>query len=1031
MLRAEGGFAYGAVNADVNVFQGRGPMWVLTEHRPSEQPDTATLLSQPSRMLNARFQIVDFIGRHRELDELTRWRDQSGSAVGVRWLHGPGGQGKTRLAAELAQRSAAVGWKVITTALQGTVFRSSERHEDLRLTDSAGLLVIVDYADRWPLSQFSWLFSNKVFSQGGPVRVLLLARTIRPWSAVRAELAKPPLLADTTDQALEHLSDGDLRERERMFTAARDAFAARYGLADPAEVATPSLKHPDFGLTLGLHVAALVGVDAHVEGVRPPADMVGLSVYLLDRERGHWTALYERHLEGLDFHTRPSKMDRAVFTATLTGPTTYPHAEAILRSVGLETHLDQLLDDHAVCYPAADGEAVLEPMYPDRLAEDFLALHLPAHNVAAHPPAPWAPSILDILVAREADGRPPAHAARVMTFLTAAAARDRWPHVASHLNRILAADPGLALEAGSAALIALADLVDLDWAVLFDIHAHLPSDRHIDLDAGMAAIALRYADGIIARTRDPLLRAYVLNSAAVRLRHAGMREEAATASEAAVSESRRAGVSPGPHVTQAKLYLLLHAQALINHSSNLGDLERWDSSREAAEEAIALLGKLPRKEAARHAAHRALALNNLGRAWAGLGRWDQALKATDEAIQTYRVLVRNDPDQHEPGLARSLSNAATQFSELGRPEDAVRAAQESLGIRRRLAGGSPATHLPDLAKSAMNLGAKLAQSGRRDQAGQPAGYAVDVLRELARDNPSAHDADLAGALIALGFQLEVREPEMARKATLEAVEIYRRLVAVNRSAHEPGLAAALTNLGKQLSLLGDLEAVQATTEAMSLYHGLARDNPAAYEPDLAMTLHNLSVQMLDLLHQPFAAYDLARDAVELRRRLRNDNPAAHLPALAMSMSHMARVAWILGHRDEALAASEKAQAMYRKLTRDNHVMHGPGLAQALVNHAAFLLDAGRPRSALNAAEEAVEIHRALAGTTDGSGLARALTTLTKALMRTGEHADRARSSLSEAIEILRPLAGQRPREFGGLHTEALNISQKLNGDEPS
>ncbi|MFD7500122.1 hypothetical protein [Streptomyces sp. NPDC059850] len=62
---------------------------------------------------------------------------------------------------------------------------------------------------------------------------------------------------------------------------------------------------------------------------------------------------------------------------------------ALLAWIGLERPL-RLLTDHGTCYPAAEPGAVLEPLYPDRLDEDFLALSLDGHRVTGYPAAPWA-----------------------------------------------------------------------------------------------------------------------------------------------------------------------------------------------------------------------------------------------------------------------------------------------------------------------------------------------------------------------------------------------------------------------------------------------------------------------------------------------------------------------------------------------------------------------------------------------------------------------------------------------------------------
>jgi len=65
----------------------------------------------PSRLLSARYRLVPFAGRDDELADLAGWRDD-GASMAVRLVHGPGGQGKTRLAARFAASSAAAGWAV-------------------------------------------------------------------------------------------------------------------------------------------------------------------------------------------------------------------------------------------------------------------------------------------------------------------------------------------------------------------------------------------------------------------------------------------------------------------------------------------------------------------------------------------------------------------------------------------------------------------------------------------------------------------------------------------------------------------------------------------------------------------------------------------------------------------------------------------------------------------------------------------------------------------------------------------------------
>ncbi|MFE5097419.1 hypothetical protein ACFRCI_45885 [Streptomyces sp. NPDC056638] len=112
-VRAEGGFAYGAIGADIHVFGDGMPLYLLENWSQAPPTDPDFLGQLPSRMLNARFAVVDFTGRREELADLYQWREK-GPRLAVRWLHAPGGAGKTRLAEHFAQESDAAGWKVVT-----------------------------------------------------------------------------------------------------------------------------------------------------------------------------------------------------------------------------------------------------------------------------------------------------------------------------------------------------------------------------------------------------------------------------------------------------------------------------------------------------------------------------------------------------------------------------------------------------------------------------------------------------------------------------------------------------------------------------------------------------------------------------------------------------------------------------------------------------------------------------------------------------------------------------------------------------
>ncbi|ORT56407.1 tetratricopeptide repeat-containing protein [Streptomyces sp. CB03238] len=856
-IRVESGFGYGVVGADLHVFPDRGPVYLLGERPTAPAPDDTWLLHQPSRMLNARYRLVDFTGRERERAELAAWRDAPGPRLSATWLHGPGGHGKSRLADEFAAESAAAGWKVVTaTHGPGAVLDTSqESGADLRPHGARGLLLMVDYADRWPVSHLTWLFSNRLLARSLPTRLLLLARSATAWPAVRSALED--VMAGTRDQELSPLGapGGDPRARSAMFVAARDCFAARYGVPDPAVIAQPKdLESPEFGLVLAVHMAALVAVDAHVRGEQAPNDLAGLSAYLLNRERRHWSRLWENRLEGLDFSTAPSDMNRVVFAAALSGAVSPEDGSALLAGIGLERPL-RLLTDHGTCYPASEPGAVLEPLYPDRLAEDFLALSLDGHRVTGYPAAPWAAPTARTLSARGPDGAVAPSVTRGLTFLAAAAAPGRWPHIAGHLEEILRQDPSVAVAAGSAALTALAETT-LPASVLASVEACFPEFGQLDLDAGIATFTARLVAERLPDTADPAERGRLHQSLGFRLGRAGRAQEALAADEEAVRCFRKAAAagahpagSPSSSPSTAAFSSAAPqtaptatlATALLHLTQHAFDADAPDRALHAAEEAAALFQDLAGADPAAHEPGLALALAQVGRGLAAAGYPDRAMAPTEQAVGIFWRLTATRPGQYETGLALALNSLGIFSWRLRRLSDAVAAQARAIEFARRgLAAGPPAGSLlarafvlgeAELAQCLGNLAVLLWASRRREEAVTALEEAVTTARRLAAVAPSVHEpvlADLASQLVTyLGRLQRWRE---ALVLADEAAGITARLAAADPVRYESGHAKILRQSAQaRLGTGGDLAAARRDADtSVAIYRRLAAEDHAQY-----------------------------------------------------------------------------------------------------------------------------------------------------------------------------------------------------------
>ncbi|MER5471993.1 tetratricopeptide repeat protein [Streptomyces sp. NPDC002685] len=635
------------------------PAYRIEDFPATPRPVSARVLAeQPSRLLRAVHQVVPFTGRRHDLDELGRWRDDPSPEPAVRLVHGPGGQGKTRLAARFADLSREAGWTVWQAAVNET------GADPIAISPTpetgTGILLVVDYAERWPTPDLRRLLQEPLLhSPCAPVRILLLARPAGIWWE-----SLDTWIGDTLDVPAElhpllPLAD-DPSARAALFHEARDRFADHLGmLPGQADRIGPPLDlntDEDYAQILTIHIAALAAVDAHLHHESAPTNPARASAYLLKRECTHWSTLHQRPSQPLS--TTPDAMGRIVLTATLTRPLARAHGQTALDRIGLADSTaaaNTLLDDHRYCYPPPVADpartvTVLEPLYPDRLGEDFLGLTTPASPDAPDTPHPvpgavtddWAHQAAERLLLDPTNTAAP-WTRDALTVLIETARR--WPHFATgQLYPLLKNHPELALHAGGTALAALAGLDSLDLTVLEAIEPHLPEGRHTDLDVGIAAITTRLARHRLATTHDPATRARIHETLAVRQSYAGLRDEALTAGQDALQAWR--------DLTQT-------------NPTHQPDLAR--------------------------------SLSNLGAWLSAAGRREEALTAAEEAVEIGRRLAAGNPAAYDPDLARSLTNWAWVRHEAQQdPSGALRATGEAVEIYRRLVTAVPAQFISPL-----------------------------------------------------------------------------------------------------------------------------------------------------------------------------------------------------------------------------------------------------------------------------------------------------------------------------------------------
>jgi tetratricopeptide (TPR) repeat protein len=937
------GVGAGVIGADLHIYADGVPLYLLVSHAPAARAGDAWLRELPSRMLNARFRVVGFTLRRDEGASLHQWR-RSDEPLAVRWLHGDGGQGKTRLANQFADEAAIIGWKVIHAIHgPGTILPLERPQQDLRLGDASGVLMIVDYADRWPLTDLILLLANKVLRQGVPARVLLIARGTDGWPGVRAILADDAAASDQQLLALETQH----RQREEMFTAAWRSFAAVYGISDPPAVPEAGLlDNPDMGLTLAIHMAALVDVDSRLAGREPPRGMEAMTVYLLDRENLHWASLYGetgRHSDR-PYRTPPEVMNRTVFTAAMTGPLPIEGAARVLGRLRFRDDAGQVLHDHGMCYPAAPGSrgGALEPLYPDRLAEDFLALTLPGHT-ADYPSQAWAETAAQTLLTGGRDLL--RWLPRSVTFLAAAA--HRWPHVGEqHLYPLLRSKPQLLLAAGSGAIITLTSIDTLDMRVLEAAEPLLPEDSNVTLDIGAAAITERLTRHRLPAETDPVKRARMFGRLSWRYTNAGRALDALEAAQEAVAILRRL---PPQQQHQHRDAL---ARMLANLGGKLSEVGRHDDGLAATTEAASLQRVLAREDAARHAPDLALSLHNIGVQLRQLGRLPAALPPTEEAVRIYRSLAGWNLERHLPALAGVLGTLGTLLSDLDRAEESLAATTEALAIRQRLATEEQQAHQPDYAVSLANLGAQLSEGKQWHDALAQTEKAMYLQEQVSNANKASYEpARLALAHNHAGQLWELGRHDEAVAEALTVVDGYRSLAASLPDQYETLLATALANLGKFQLMLNDPRALATLQEAVEIRRRRTGTAAEARVVHLVLALTDLAAALAQRGRYS-DAFDVAREAVERQRGEGQATSLTAQQALAPALTVVGAIAAEMGHLEDALDAMREAVGLYRLLADRHPASSRPKLAAALGNLSLVLRASGQEHEAAEAEREA-------------------------------------------------------------------------------
>ena len=245
----------------------------------------------PASLLRPERAVVKFAGRESELEALRAWCAPE-AARSVRVLVGAGGVGKTRLALQLAAEFKAAKGRRRSRDARGAWLVKAGREGNAvpaaRGVCSGPVLLVVDYAET--RAGLEGLLAA-VLADGGPVRVLLLARSLGEWSERLAEESDNEVARLFTESPSVQLDApvNQAKSDAELATAALPDFAAALGVPVPQQVVFESAagRVP----LLVLHAAALVAVLRSAAAAAPQQVVVREGEVLgelLEHEARYW-----------------------------------------------------------------------------------------------------------------------------------------------------------------------------------------------------------------------------------------------------------------------------------------------------------------------------------------------------------------------------------------------------------------------------------------------------------------------------------------------------------------------------------------------------------------------------------------------------------------------------------------------------------------------------------------------------------------------------------------------------------------------
>lgn len=834
------------------------------------------------RFLSWRTRLAPMHGRQRERDSLIEWATQAGG-VRVRLLSGPGGAGKTRLAAEVAQALRDRGWVAGFTSLNaGKVLPLS----------ASGLLLIVDYPEE-NRQQLREVLAQLARSEDlpSPLRLLLVSRRDLDWWQEDIDAAHA---ADVCDSQSVELVNLDEAEMVALFEAAVDRLAAHLQQAKPT-VAVERIRawraaNPE------IHALPLFTLAAAIHFVFSP-DAFGLGGPDIVR------ALVRREKLRLDNIGRASGLGE--------------HGAS--RLTGLATVAGGL--DVAAIRNLARPE--MELGLPDLSCVVDAVGRLP-HWEHDRLPAP-TPDIIGAAMLREILEERADMAPRWLWSVIEQCSAE-WVDRIERVGRDIATVHGAQDDQLSKWLVhMLADDAERA-AVLRPVLDQSAPRVTLDLAVAVGTRQLR-------ATLPPARRANVLSHLSRLLALIGQPYEAVDAIAEAIRILRTLEAEHPDEIAPA-LAGCLNVQATRLHE--VGDLY----GALAAMRASMALTDDTSTRAELVVTRR---LSNLAAHLSAIGDNDEAVRVTEEAIRCYRTLcAREDGERVDHDLAQALHNLASlrreQSTDVDELDLTVGLQREAVAICERLAHADPRLE-HEVATGLLELSACLAKAGNLREAMTAAERALPIAQRLAAMNRPRDLHTLASAYDAIAHRrAEKGDYPGAAVAARRAIEVFQQLAQqLPQVQHQ--LAGALLSLGNSLRETGEADAsLTETRRSLEICEPLANQDQDRFGPLYAMCLNNLALLYRE--QHPGVALSLAHQGAATARALHARASRRFDDLLGSALDTLYGCQRKNQQYAEALATANQAIGIYRRLTLVSPARYMERLIRVLFNQTHMRLALG-------------------------------------------------------------------------------------------